>query len=155
MVQFLTMLEDKIYQDYVKALKAKDKHRTEFLSFLRAELKNQAIDLKKDKLADEEALAIISKQKKKLLDSKESVLSSNRIDFIEAIEREINILDEYLPKPLGDEELSQIVAKVVSQTGASSMKDMGKVMKEVLAQVGVRVDSKKVSGLVKEKLSSV
>ncbi len=147
------MLEDKIYQDYVAALKAKEKQKTAFLSLVRSELKNKAIELKKEKLDDPEVLTVLKKQQKRLLDTKESIAQSQRADLIEATDQEIALLESYLPKPLGDEELLKIIDEVISETEASSMKDMGKVMKEVLAKVGVRADSKKVSALVKEKLS--
>jgi uncharacterized protein YqeY len=147
------MLSDRIQKDYIDALKAKNKHKVDFLSFIRAEIKNSAIDLRKEKLDDNEVLTVIKKQKKRLQDSKESFTSSGRTDLIESLEKELNILDEYLPKPLEDSELTQIIEAIIAETNASSMKDMGKVMKEVLAKVGVRADSKKVSEIVKGKLS--
>ena len=148
------MLEEKIYQDYVEALKAKNKSKTDFLSLIRAELKNQAIDLKKEKLEDPEVLAVLKKQQKRLQDTKESISSSQRQDLLEDVERELAILNEYLPPALSEEELSKIIDEVIAETGASTMKDMGRVMKEVLARVGAQADSKKVSQLVKNKLSS-
>ena len=148
------MLEEKIYQDYVAALKAKDKHKTDFLSLIRAELKNHAINLKKEKLEDDEVLAVLKKQQKRLQDAKESIASSQRQDLIDNIEQELAIVSEYLPEPLQEEELAKIIDSVIAETGASSMKDMGRVMKEVLAKVGAQADSKKVSQLVKDKLSS-
>jgi len=148
------MLEEKIYNDYVSALKAKNRQKTDFLSLIRSELKNQSIDLKKEKLKDEEVLPIIKKLQKRLLDSKENIIKSQRQDLIQNLEEELGILEEYLPKPLEDSELLQIIQDIIAKTGASSMKDMGKVMKEVLDTVGVRADSKKVSSIVKDKLTS-
>lgn len=152
MVYLFSMLEDKIYQDYVSALKAKDKPKTDFLSFIRAELKNQAIELKKDKLDDPEVLSVLKKQQKRLLEAKEITGQSQRLDFIQSLEQELRLLEEYLPKPLSNDELLKIITDVISETSASSAKDMGKVMKEVLVRVGVQADSKTVSVLVKEKL---
>lgn len=149
------MLEDKIYQDYVEALKSRNKSKSEFLSFIRSELKNEAINLKVEKLDDAQALIVLKKQQKRLLDTKDAIVSSQRSDLLQNIEQESNILNQYLPKPLKDAELLQIVEEVISKTKASSIKDMGRVMKEVLTQVGVKADSKKVSSLVKEKLSSL
>lgn len=148
-------LEQKIYEEYVRAMKSGDKDRTGFLSFLRAELKNSAIDLKKQSLDDSEVLSVLNKQKKRLQETKESAESSGRKDILEQAERELSFLKPYLPEALGDKEVSEIVDKVISELGAASMKDMGRVMKEVLAIVGVRADSRLVSGLVKEKLSSL
>jgi len=148
------MLEDKIYQDYTQALRAKDRQKIDFLSFIRADIKNRAINLKKDKLEDDEALAVLKKAQKKLQDAKESIAKSERTDLLEGLEKELAILTEYMPKPLEEAQILEIVNAVISELSASSMKDMGKVMKEALARIGVRADSKKVSNLVKEKLSS-
>ena len=146
------MLEEKIYQDYLGALKERNRQKIDFLSFVRAQLKNAAIELKKKKLDDNEVLTVLKKQKKRLAESKESIVSSQRSDLIEDLERELAILDGYLPKPLEESELLAIIDQVIAHLSASSMKEMGKVMKEVLAQAGVRADSRKVSELVKEKL---
>ncbi|NQT28306.1 MAG: GatB/YqeY domain-containing protein [Candidatus Omnitrophica bacterium] len=148
------MLEDKIYQDYTQALRAKNRQKIDFLSLIRADIKNQAIDLKKDKLEDAEVLVVLKKAQKKLQDAKESMATSGRTDLLEGLEKELAILSEYLPKPLEQAQILEIVSAVISELSASSIKDMGKVMKEVLARVGVRADSKKVSNLVKEKLSA-
>jgi uncharacterized protein YqeY len=148
------MLEDKIYKDYVEALKNRNRDKSDFLSFVRSELKNSAINLRKDKLEDNETLDILKRIKKRLEEAKESVGSSGRTDFLEKTEKEIGILNEYLPKPLEENEILAIIERVISDVGASSLKDMGKVMKEVMAQVGAKADSKAVSDLVKRKLSS-
>ena len=148
------MLEDKIYQDYTQALRAKDRQKIDFLSLIRADIKNQAIDLKKDKLDDTEVLTVLKKAQKKLQDAKEIIAKSGRDDLLQGLEKELTILTEYLPEPLDEAKIVEIVNTTISDLSASSMKDMGKVMKEILAKVGVRADSKKVSSLVKEKLSS-
>ncbi|MCP4652008.1 MAG: GatB/YqeY domain-containing protein [Candidatus Omnitrophica bacterium] len=148
------MLTDKIYQDYVTALKAKNKQKSEFLSFVRAAFKNKSIELKKDSLSDDEILAVLKTQKKRLQDTKDSVASSKRQDLIEQAEREITILNEYLPKAMDESELIEIIDKVIQETGASSPKDMGAVMKEVIARSAGRADSKKISEIVKTKLIS-
>lgn len=147
------MIEDKIYQDYTQALKAKDRSKIDFLSLVRADIKNQAIDLRKEKLEDGEVLAVLKKAQKKLQDAKEIIAKSERNDLLADIEKELTILAEYLPKPLEEAKILEIVSTVINELSASSIKDMGKVMKEVLARVGVRADSKKVSNLVKEKLA--
>tara|TARA_B100000315_G_C14471305_1_gene538478 strand:+ start:375 stop:824 length:450 start_codon:yes stop_codon:yes gene_type:complete len=147
-------LEEKIYSDFIQARKAKETHKIEFLSLVRSDLKNEAINSKKEKLDDDQVLAILKKQQKRLLDAKEVISSSERKDLIEALEKELEILNQYLPQPLSDDQVLAIIDEAISSTGASSIKDMGRVMKEVLAKVGVKADSKKVSNLVREKLSS-
>ncbi|MCX5657155.1 MAG: GatB/YqeY domain-containing protein, partial [Candidatus Omnitrophica bacterium] len=105
------MLEEKIYKDYLSALKERDKHRINFLSFIRSELKNQAFNLKKDKLEDAEALVVLSKQKKRLDESRESMASSGRSDLLGDIDKELSLINEYLPVPLDNNEVVTIVER--------------------------------------------
>jgi len=147
-------LEDKIYKDYVEALKARNKQKSDFLSFIRAELKNSAIEFKKDKLDDNEVLNAIKKQKKRLEESYEMMQKSQRADILDGLKVELSILDEYLPRQLSDAELSGLVEQTIKDMGASSIKDMGRVMKEILAKAGASADSKKVSEIVKAKLTN-
>ena len=76
------LLEDKIYQDYVTAMKAQDKPKIEFLSFIRAAFRNASIDLKVKKLEDKDALVVLQKQQKRLMDTKDSLKSANRADLL-------------------------------------------------------------------------
>jgi len=147
------MLEDTIYKDYVAALKSADKLKSQFLSFLRAHFKNAAIGLKKDKLEDNEVLVVLKKTQKSLREEKEGGVSAGKPEIIEKAEKEMAILSNYLPQPLGEDRLREIIEEVIAETGAASMKDMGSVMKSVLAKVGVRADAKHLSRLVKAKLS--
>jgi len=147
------MLEDKIYKDYVEALKARNKPKSDFLSFIRAELKNSAIELKKDKLEDNEVLTALKKQKTRLEASYEMMQKSQRADILEGIKAELALLDEYLPRQLTDSELASLVEQTIKDTGASSIKDMGRVIKEIIAKAGASADSKKVSEVVKAKLT--
>lgn len=148
------MLEEKIYADYVRALKAKEKDKAQFLSFLRAELKNQAINLKKEILDDVQVIDVLKKQKKKLLDSKEQIEKSTRQDLLIQVNSEIAVLEGYLPQSLPKEEIVKIIEEAVLELGASSIKDMGKVMKLSLEKLAGRADSKEVSQIVKDKLSN-
>jgi uncharacterized protein YqeY len=120
---------------------------------VRAELKNLAISAKKDKLEDNETLSVLQKLKKRLEEAKEAAAKGAKVDFIEKTEKEIAVLGDYLPKALSEAELTSIINEVVTSLGATSIKDMGRVMKEVLSKVGAQADSKTVSDLVKNKLS--
>jgi hypothetical protein len=148
------MLEDKIYKDYVEALKARNKQKSDFLSFIRAELKNGAIELKKDKLDDNEVLSALKKQKKRLEESYAMMQKSQRADILDGLKAESAILDEYLPRQLDDGELTTLVEQTIKELGASSIKDMGRVIKEILAKAGASADSRKVSEVVKAKLTN-
>ncbi|MEW5758712.1 MAG: GatB/YqeY domain-containing protein [Candidatus Omnitrophota bacterium] len=147
------MLEEKIMQDYIKAMKEKDTVKTSTLSFLRAELKNIAIDKKKDKLDDNDIIPIIKKQIKRRQDSIEQFKQGNRIDLVEKEEKELVVLKSYLPEELSEEAVKKVVEDIIKSSGASSIKDMGKIMKEALSQLAGKADSSLVSRLVKEKLS--
>jgi len=147
------MLEEKIYKDYFEALKSKNKKKATFLSFIRSELKNQSISLKKEHLDDKEVLLILKKQEKRLKEAKESISSTDRIDLIQNLDYELSTLAEYLPQPLSEEEIRKTIDDIISELGATSIKDMGKVMKAAIERIGSKADSKKISEAVKEKLS--
>lgn len=146
------MLEEKIMQDYVSAMKAKDSIRASALSFLRASLKNYAIDKRKDKLLDDEVISVVKKQVKQRQDSIEQFKQGNRLDLVEKEVKELEILEVYLPQGVSEDKLRLIIEEVVASLGLVSMEAMGKVMKEVMAKAGSGADGKTVSALVKERL---
>lgn len=146
------MLEDKILSDFRLAMKDRDILKNSTLSFLRSDLKNAAIAKKKDKLDDNEVIAIIKKQIKQRLDSIEKFKSGDRQDLARKEEKELEILKNYLPEELSKEELEEIVDETIAQMQANTVKDMGKVMKEIMPKVAGRADSKLLSELVKARL---
>ncbi|MDD5746007.1 MAG: GatB/YqeY domain-containing protein [Candidatus Omnitrophica bacterium] len=147
------MLEKKIYDDYVQSLKSGQKQKAQFLNFVRAGLKNAAISLKKDALDDTEVLAALKKEQKRLEETKETGIAAAKPEVVAQAEREIAILLGYLPRPMDAAELQKIVDQVIAATNAVSMKDMGRVMKEIMAQAGAGADAGTVSAMVKKKLS--
>ncbi len=149
------MLEEKIYNDYKEAMKSRDTLKTSVLSFLRASLINTAIEKKKKALDDNDAIAVIKKQVKQRQDSIEQFWKGNRQDLADKEILELAILKAYLPEELSSDEIKKIIEEVLLETGASGIKDMGRVMKEANARIAGRADSKLVSDLVKEKLSRV
>ena len=146
-------LEDKINADYVEAMKARDSERSSTLSFLRAQVKNIKIDKRIEKVADEDVIAIIKKQVKQRMESIVSFKNGNRPELAAKEEAEMAILKTYLPVEMSAEALSIIVNDVIKSSGASSIKDMGRVMKEVLAKTAGQADNQAVSAAVKELLS--
>ena len=144
------MLEEKILNDYKEAMKARDTLKSSVLSFLRADMINLAIAKKKKVLDDSEVISVIKKQIKQRQDSIEQFKNGNRPDMADKETRELEILKSYLPPELSVDEVKKIIEEVISATGAKEMKDMGKVMKEVTAQIAGRADGKLVSDLVKE-----
>lgn len=149
------MLEEKILSDYKEAMKNKDTLKSAVLSFLRAELINTVLAKKKRVLEDSETIAVIRKQIKARQDSIEQFKKGSRFDLAEKETKELGILQSYLPPELSAEEIKKIIEEAISSTGASGIKDMGKVMKEVMAKVAAQAESKLVSDLVKKRLTGV
>ena len=148
------MLEEKILNDYKEAMKAKESLKSSVLSFLRAEMLNLATAKSKAKLDDSEIISVIKKQIKQRQDSIEQFTSGGRIEMAQKEQKEMEMLKAYLPPELSQDEIKKVIDDVVAATGASGMKDMGKVMKEVNAKVAAAADGKLVSELVRARLSA-
>ena len=143
---------EKITKDLTEAMKNKDAFRLSVLRMLKSALKNEEIN-KKSPLTDDEVLAITKKQVKTRKDSMNEYASYNRMDLADSLQKEIDILNEYLPEELSDEELEKIVKETITKVKAESIKQMGMVIKTISSEYGARCDMAKVSKLVKEKLS--
>ena len=148
------MLEEKILNDYKEAMKAKESLKSSVLSFLRAEMLNLATAKSKAKLDDSEIISVIKKQIKQRQDSIEQFTSGGRIEMAQKEQKEMEMLKAYLPPELSPDEIKKVIDDVVAATGASGMKDMGRVMKEVNAKVAAAADGKLVSELVRARLSA-
>ena len=134
-------------------MKDRDTLKSSVLNFLRADMMNAAVAKKKNKLEDNEVIAVIKKQIKQRQDSVDQFTKGNRLDMAEKEKKEQEILKAYLPPELSAEEIRKIINEAIAATGASSIKDMGRVMKEVTARIAGQADGKLVSDLVREKLS--
>ena len=146
------MLKEKLLEDLKNAMKEKDVNRKNVIQMVRAAI----LQVEKDKnitVEDNHIIEIIAKESKKRKDSLEDYKKGGREDLVAQIEQEIDILATYLPKPLSTEELTKIIQYVITQIGATSMKDMGNVMKIVKEQVGARADGKTINEIVKKILS--
>ena len=148
-------LEERISQDYVSAMKARNSELSSALNFLRAQIKNVKIDKRVEQVSDEEIVAVIKKQIKQRLDSITQFKAGGREDLAAKEESEIAIYKPYLPLEMSPEQIKTVVDDIIKSTGASSVKDMGKVMKDVLAQLAGKADNQIVSALVKERLSKI
>lgn len=149
------MLEEQISQDYIKAMKARDKVKSSTLSFLRAQLKNILIERKIDSLEDKDVITVIKKQVKQRQDSIMQYEKGGRQDLAGKESAELAILREYLPEEMPESELEGFVTEAIEEAQAGSMSDMGKVMKIVTGKVQGRADNKLVSELVKRALSQI
>jgi len=149
------MLEEQISEDYVKAMKSRDKVRSSTLNFLRAQIKNILIEKKIDKLDDQEVIVVIKKQVKQRQESIVQFEKGGRQDLAGKESTELVLLREYLPEEMSEKELEGLVTSSIEEAKAESMKDMGKVMKIVTGKVQGKADNKLVSELVKRALSQV
>ena len=146
------MLKEKLLEDMKISMRDKNVTRKNVIQMVRAAI----LQVEKDKqieLTDDQILEIIAKESKKRKDSLSDYEKSGREDLINQINEEIQILAEYLPQPLTKEEIEKIVDQVIKDTGATTIKDMGKVMKESKAKIGPAADGKTINEIVKEKLN--
>ena len=144
-------LRDDIARDTKEAMKARDRSRVEALRMLTAALKNGEIE-KGGPLTENEEQVILRRQLKQREESAEAFRKADREDQAQAEEAEAEIVRHYLPAPLSDEELEELVDEVIRETGATSMKDMGAVMGRAMARAGNRADGRRLSALVRERL---
>ena len=143
------MLKEKLLEDLKSAMKEKNTNKKNAVQMVRTAI----LQIEKDKgieVSDEQIIDIIAKEVKKRKDSLSDFEKANRQDLIDQINEEINVLEEYLPEQLSDEELEKIISKIVVDVEASSIKDMGKVMKEAKIEIGAKADGKRINEMVKK-----
>ena len=148
------MLYDQVSNDIKEAMKARDKVRLETLR----NIKKVFIEAKtapgaNDTLEDATALKILAKLAKQGKESAETFISQNRQDLADEELAQVKVIEEYLPKPLSAEEIQSAVKGIIEQTGASTMKDMGKVMGMASKQMAGKADGKVISDIVKKLLA--
>lgn len=146
-------IKDQLTEDMKQAMKDREngKLRLSVIRMVRSNIKNVEINDKKE-LTDDEVLAVLMKEVKMRQDSLEEFQKAGRSELVAQAEEEIKILKKYLPEALSDEELKGIVAEVVAEVGAATMKDMGKVMPAVMAKTKGRADGKRINAMVRELL---
>lgn len=147
------MLRDKIADEMRAAMKAREQARVGALRMLMTAIKNTEVEKMHD-LSDEEVLDVIAREAKRRRESIEAFEKGGRTDLVEKETAELAVLDAYLPDKLSDEELTALVDEAVAETGASSPKQMGEVMKALMPKVRGRADGAQVSALVKAKLGA-
>ena len=142
-------LKDRLTDDLKEAMKNKEQVRKSVVTLIRAGIKQCEVDTRQE-LTDEDIISLISKQLKQRKDALVDFEKANRTDLIEQTNQEIAILENYLPKQLDDVELKEIIIKVVEEVGATSMKDMGKIMDRTFSLVEGRADGKRINAMVKQ-----
>ena len=146
-------LRDRLTEDLKLAMKSRDQLRMDVIRMIKAAILNKEVELRKD-LDDAEMSRIMTTLIKQRRESVEQFEKAQRIELAEKERKEITIIEAYLPKALSAEELNRIIVSVLADTGSRSLKDMGAVMKAVMARLaGQAVDGKQISDLVRAKLT--
>ena len=143
------MLKEKLMEDLKESMKTKDTVRKNTVQMVRAAIlqieKDKGIEVEDDKIID-----IIAKEVKTKKDALKDFEKAERQDLIDLTNREIEILQEYLPKQLSRDEVKAEVQKIITEIGATSMKDMGVIMKEAKAKMGASAEGKTINEVAKE-----
>jgi uncharacterized protein YqeY len=131
---------------------ARDSERRDALRLILASLRSAEKELQRP-LSDEEELQVLQRERKRRVEAAEAFRTGGREEQAQAEEGELAVLEEFMPEPLSDDELDEIVDDAIAENGATSMRDFGRVMADVMPQVSGRADGSVVSQLVKEKLA--
>ena len=146
-------LHDRLSEDLKLAMKSRDQLRMDVIRMIKAAILNKEVELKRD-LDDAEMSRVMTTLVKQRRESVEQFEKAKRSELAAKERKEIAIIETYLPEPLSSQELETVVTSVIAETGSHSIKDMGMVMKAVMARLaGQSIDGKQVSDLVKSKLS--
>ncbi len=147
-MSLLARLED----DLKEAMRAKDADRRDALRLILNALRSAEKELQRP-LHDDEELQVLQRERKRRVEAAEAFRAGGREEQAQAEERELEVLQEFMPEQLSEEELEEIVDDVIAEVGATSMSHFGRVMADVMPQVSGRVDGSVVSQLVREKLA--
>lgn len=145
-------LQDQLTEAMKEAMKAKDSLRLNAIRLMRTAIKNKEIDTRTT-LSDEDVIGVLSTLVKQRKESAEVYRANQRDDLADKEEAELAVLQDFLPAQMSEDEIKAAIEAAVQETGAASMKDMGKVMKIVSAQTRGRADGRLVSELVKARLA--
>lgn len=146
-------LRDKIKDDMKSALKAHDKTTLSTTRLLLSEVKNAEI-ARQAELGDEDVIGVVSSELRKRNEAITEYGKAGRDDLVAKEKAEAGVLRRYLPPALSDEELAAVIDETIAESGASGVRDMGKVMKQIMPKVKGRADGAKVSETVKARLAS-
>jgi hypothetical protein len=145
-------LVERMELELKQAILARDEERRDALRLLISSLRGAEKELQRP-LHDDEELQVLQRERKRRLEAAEAFRSGGRPEQAEGEERELQVLSEYMPEPLSEDELEEIVDSAIAEVGATSMSAFGRVMADVMPQVSGRADGLTVSQLVREKLA--
>lgn len=149
-------LKERIGEEIKSAMKAKDKVRLETVRGIKKAILEKEVALRpkgQDSLTEEQEIELLVQQAKQRRDSIEQYKNAGRDDLVEKESQELAIIETYLPKQLDDNELESILEEIIASVGATSTKDLGKVMGAAMKQLKGKADGKKIQTIVKSKLS--
>ncbi len=147
-------MKEQIQKDMIEAMKSHDKDKLNVIKLLKAAIQMEEINNKKT-LSDSDVMNIIVKQVKMRKDAISDFEKAKRNDLIESYNKEIEVLNTYLPKQLSTDEINQIIDEAFCAINPTSQSDMGKIMNEVSPKLKARADMGYVSKIIKEKLSNI
>jgi hypothetical protein len=147
-VSLITTIEDEIKE----AMKGGDAERRDALRLIVNSLKNSEKELQRP-LSHDEELQVLQRERKKRVEAADAFRAGGREEQAATEERELSILEEFMPEPLSEDEIEEIIDDAIAEVGATSMADLGRVMADVMPQVAGRADGSTVSQIVREKLA--
>lgn len=147
-------LSEKINSDMIQYMKSKDTFSLGVIRMVKAAIQLEKINLKRD-LTDEEVITVISKQIKMRNDSINEFSKANRVDLVEQYQKEIEILNNYMPEQLTLDEINKIIDEAFTKINPTSIKDMGLIMKEVSPKLKGRANMGEVNAIIKERLGNL
>jgi uncharacterized protein YqeY len=133
-------------------MRSRDAERRDALRLIVNALKNSEKELQRP-LSEDEELQVLQRERKRRVEAAEAFRAGGREEQADAEERELAILEEFMPEPLGEDEIEEIVDDAIAEVGATSMADLGRVMADVMPQIAGRADGSVVSQIVREKLA--
>ena len=142
----------RIKEELDNAVRERDSERRDALRLILSSLQSAEKELQRP-LHDEEELQVLQRERKRRVEAAEAFRAGGREEQAESEERELGVLEEFMPEPLSEEELESIIDDAIAECGATSMRDLGRVMADVMPQVAGRADGSAVSQLVREKLA--
>jgi uncharacterized protein YqeY len=146
-------VREKLMSDMKAAMREKDQLRLEAIRFLQAAIKNREIEVRPNPISSDDVMAVIKKMVKQRKESIEQYQAAQRQDLADKEMAELKVIENYLPAQMGKEQIEAVVAQVIAELKATSIKDMGAVMKAVIAKTAGAADNKLVSETIKAKLT--
>jgi uncharacterized protein YqeY len=142
----------RIEDDLKAAMRARDKERTDTLRMTLASLRSAEKELQRP-LKDDEELQVLQRERKRRVEAAEAFRAGDGVEQADKEERELAVIEEFMPEPMSEEDIEQVIDDAIAETGATSLHDLGRVMADVMPQVAGRADGSTVSQLVREKLA--